>query len=72
MSLFLVMVKAAKAGTFIAANAASVKKARAAKQIEAQSVKPELTPEQKAANKEKGREAMSKVTQLFKKGGKAA
>lgn len=73
MSLFMAMVKGAKAGTFIAANANSIKKARqAAKASAMEKPKAEPTAAQREATKEKGRAAMSNVKQLFNKGGKVA
>lgn len=73
MSLFMAMVKGAKAGTFIAANANQIRKARqAAKASAIEKPKTEPTAEQREITKEKGRAAMTNVKQLFNKGGKAA
>jgi hypothetical protein len=72
MSLFMAMVKGAKAGTFIAANANSVRKAREnLKASVIEKTKPAPTAAEKEANKEKGRAAMSNVKQLFKRGATA-
>lgn len=73
MSLFMAMVKGAKAGTFIAANASSIKRARQAVKASAmEKPKAEPTAEQREATKEKGRAAMSNVKQLFNKKGAIA
>lgn len=73
MSLFLAMVKGAKAGTFIAANANQIRRAReAAKAQPVEKPKTEPTAEQREITKEKGRAAMSNVKQLFNKKGQAA
>ncbi|CAN4270592.1 hypothetical protein MCERHM31_00793 [Methylophilaceae bacterium] len=69
--LLAAMVKQAKNGAFIAANAYAVKKQRDTPAPAAEPVKPEFTAEQKAANKEKGRAAMGNVRQLFNKKGAA-
>ncbi len=70
--LLAAMVKQAKNGAFIAANAYAVKKQREAPAPAAEPPRQELSAEQKAANKEKGRAAMGNVRQLFNQKGAAA
>lgn len=69
--LLAAMVKQAKNGAFIAANAYAVKKERERPAAAAEPARPQLSAEQKTANKDKGRAAMSNVKQLFNKKGTA-
>lgn len=66
--LLVAMIKQAKNGAFFAANAHLVKKERENPKPSAiEKPRTELTPEQREANKEKGRAAMGNVKQLFKR-----